>query len=87
MLKTECPKLKLVTFSSAKWEETVNCWRNFLEYKVVETGYLTKKLVKTWNAPNNEDSRYAILTSKFGDQSVAVRIVENSGSLKSIFPG
>ena len=78
MLKTECPKLKLVTFSSAKWEETVNCWRSFLEYKVLETGYLTKKLVKTWNAPNNEDSRYAILTSKFGDQSVAVRIVENS---------
>ncbi|PPR78686.1 MAG: hypothetical protein CFH01_00841 [Alphaproteobacteria bacterium MarineAlpha2_Bin1] len=77
MLKTEFPELKLITISSAKWEETVNSWIKFIDYEVQDTGYLSKNLVHTWNAPNNEDSRYAILTSKKGDQSIGIRIVEN----------
>ena len=78
MLEIDTPKLKLITISSAKWEDTVNSWISFFDYKVQETGYLSKNLVQTWNAPNNEDSRYAILASKRGSQNVGIRIVENS---------
>ncbi len=78
MPDSEIPNLKLITFSSPNWEDAVNSWINFLGYEVLETGYVSKKTAKSWNAPNNEDSRYANLYSKKGDQKVGVRIVENS---------
>ena len=72
------PKLNLITISSPNWEDTVNSWRNFFDYEVFDTGYIEEDLAQTWNAPNNVDSRYAILYSKLGDQSIGIRIVENS---------
>ena len=71
------PRLCTITISAAAWENTVNAWCDFLRYKVLNTGYLSSELARTWNAPNNVDSRIAVMAPESGDETVLVRIVEN----------
>ncbi len=71
------PTLAAITISSQKWEESVKAWKKYFDYEVLESGYLSEKLVRTWNAPKNIDSRIAVLAPKNGDKSVYIRIVEN----------
>ena len=62
------PTLAAITISSQKWEESVTAWKKYFGYEILESGYLSKELVRTWNAPKNVDSRIAILAPENGNK-------------------
>jgi catechol 2,3-dioxygenase-like lactoylglutathione lyase family enzyme len=68
-------RLVAVTITVADLAIAVDAYRTHLGYRLVESGYVPEALAQSWAAPQNADSRYALL-SPAGGGEVLIRFVE-----------
>lgn len=53
--------LRAATLTVSELAHSENCYRDYMDYRVIESGHLDKGLAASWGAPNCAGARYSVL--------------------------